>query len=116
MKIEHVLKAREFSRILQKGRKVSGQLLALYIEHNARGNRVKVGIITPKKCIPTAVRRNYIRRCIYAHFRDPKEGVRLGTTVVARIKGNTRGTNKKPLAAILRGELRNLTEKAGVLQ
>jgi len=116
VKIDHVLKAREFSRILQKGRKVSGQLLSLYIEHDARGNRIKVGIITPKKCIPTAVRRNYVRRCIYAHFRDPKEGIRLGTTVVARIKDNTRGTNKRPMAALLRSELRSLTEKAGVLQ
>ncbi|MDP8299082.1 MAG: ribonuclease P protein component [Candidatus Tantalella remota] len=116
MKIDHVLKAKEFSRILHKGRKVSGQLLSLYIEQDARGSRIKVGIITPKKWIPTAVRRNYVRRCIYAHFRDPEEGIRPGTTVVARVKSDTRGTSRKPLAVTVKSELRELTEKAGVMK
>jgi len=113
VKIKHILKAAEFAEILGKGRKYRGKAIAIHTIKTADPKDLAIGLIVPKKQAPKAVTRNYIRRVIYAFFRDNIAENRKGGKIVVRVTDSLADLKKKPLSGYIKEELKALVKKAG---
>lgn len=114
MKIKHILKSVEFAEILKNGLKANGRKMALYVLDKRSTEEPAVGIIISKKMVPNAVRRNYIRRRIYAFFSDEGRCLKRGRDTVIRVSASLKAEKKKALAQLIREELGALVDKAGI--
>jgi len=113
VKIKHILKSQEFADILKNGTKVRAKSIALYVKHG-RGKEISVGIITPKRYISRAAKRNYLRRVIYSHFREEAESIIRGNAIVVRIIGPL-DERRKSLYREIKENLVSLTQKAKIV-
>ena len=115
MKIKHILKTKEFADILSGGEKIRGKTLAMYVrrEKNTSGP-LAVGIVVSKKLVPRAVTRNYIRRVMYASFRESGFSRKHETSVVVRVTRAVDRVGKRSLSREIRAEIGTLATKAGI--
>lgn len=109
--MRHILKSLEFASVLKSGRKLKGKTLSAHIKQPTEGNDLAVGCIISKKVAPQAVKRNYIRRLIYAYFRENERFLKEGAEIVIRLEKNISGQKKKAISREIREELKSLTEK-----
>ncbi len=115
MKIQHIKKRQEFARVLEKGVKQRGKAISLYVLADQEAKNPHIGVIVPKSLAPLAVQRNYMRRLIYATFREQAVSQRSGGVLVAvKLVKNTKGEKKAALSRAIRDELKALLLKAGL--
>lgn len=76
---------------------------------------ITAGLIIPKKEVPLAVERNYIRRAIYAFLTEKEKNARDGAKMVIRLAGET-PFKKKKISLELRESLEELLKKANITQ
>ena len=113
MKIKHILKSKDFAEIIKSGEKVRGRTITLYVKRGGKEKEAGIGVTVPKASAPLAVKRNYVKRRIYAYFRE--RGFReQGLKVIVRVVSNIRDLKKKPLSKEIKNELETLAEKAGI--
>lgn len=112
MKIRHILKSRDFATVLEKGDRIKGSIFSLYLLEEKTGSPA-VGIIIPKKLARLAVQRNYLKRLIYAFFREqacfPEK---TGPMIVVRLTKDISSTKSRQLSGEFTAELGKLLEKA----
>lgn len=114
MKIRHILKSRDFAEVLQKGDRVKGGMFALYIAKDEAKN-LRVGVILPKKQARLAVQRNYLKRLIYAIFREKAGKLHENRTMaVVRLMKDVSGKKRKELSGESVKDLEMLLKKAGI--
>ncbi|MEA3488737.1 MAG: ribonuclease P protein component [Candidatus Omnitrophota bacterium] len=111
MRIRHILKSRDFTEIIESGRKVRGRTIAAHFKKDKDSKELTIGIIASKRFIPTAVKRNYIRRLIYAYFREYGDSLAPGVRAVIRVARNVGGIRKNQLAREIREELTRIFHK-----
>ncbi|MFH1552901.1 MAG: ribonuclease P protein component [Candidatus Omnitrophota bacterium] len=114
MKIRHILRSKDFADIFSSGKKLKGKTVSLYSSRSASEEGISVGVVVSKAMAPLAVTRNYIKRLIYAFFREKDASLAKNFKVVVRLIRNVRGQSKRPLSKELREELERLTKKAGI--
>lgn len=114
MKIKHIVRSTEFAEIFKTGERTRGKTVSLYVKRGGEEEGPAVGIAVSKKAASRAVRRNYIRRLIYAYFREHAELLEKGVKVVVRAAGDLNGSGKQALSRVIREELGSLTKKAGI--
>jgi ribonuclease P protein component len=107
VKIDHVLKSEEFKKVLEKGFRVKGKNLALYVL-DTPGKRLSVGAILSKKNARLAITRNYIKRVLYSFYRE-NSSLRE-KKVVAKLN-KPFDAKGKGLGVLVRNELVMLEEK-----
>ncbi|MFH1846106.1 MAG: ribonuclease P protein component [Candidatus Omnitrophota bacterium] len=116
MKVKHLLKTRDFADILKTSRKESEELVSVRIRPGEKKSAlIRVGIIISKKFAPKAVDRNYMRRIIYAYFSKHGQAFNKEADIIVRLEKNTRSLSKTALSREIRKELKNLTEKKGLI-
>ncbi|MFH1798584.1 MAG: ribonuclease P protein component [Candidatus Omnitrophota bacterium] len=114
MKIRHIVKKHDFTAVFE-GKKTVGNFFALYTRRDVKDEDVfSVGVVVAKKSAPKAVARNYIRRRIYAYFRDKKMFLKGGSSVIFRLRKDIRGVKRKELGRIIPEELSALSMKAKI--
>jgi len=111
VKIHHILKAAEFKDILHKGKKIHGKTVSFYVSPEENSQPLSVGVIISKKQAALAVRRNHIKRLIYAHFRGLGEIALRGRKVIVRLVENVNEQSAREVSLKVREELRALTGK-----
>ena len=111
MKIRHILKSSDFAEILKSGERFKSKLVSIYLERGTGSKTLNVGIAVPKKCAPKAVTRNYLRRLIYAYFREAGGSWAKGARIVVRISSNVAEIKKKPLSKEIRESLETIARK-----
>lgn len=111
MKIRHILNSSDFAEILKNGERFKSKLVSIYLERGAGGRTIGVGVIVPKKCAPKAVTRNYLRRLIYAYFREAGGDWAKGSRIVVRVSSNVAEIKKKPLSKEVRESLGSIALK-----
>jgi len=114
MKIQHVLKSKDFAEIFGKGRKTRGEKISLHIKKCDNEKDLSVGIVISKRFAARAVTRNYARRLIYAYFRDHGDHLRGGFKVVVRVIGDLRDLKKRALSTEIRETLGTLIERTEI--
>ena len=114
MKIEHILSKQEFAAVFEGGKKVSGRKVSLYILRETGRRKISVGIVISKKQVPGAVKRNYLRRLIYAYFRANAGTVENDVKVIVRVTGTLGKEKRASTSKIVTTELEELTQKAGI--
>lgn len=115
MKIAHIQKSSDFNDVVSRGKKTEGKLLSVYSLRSCEGEPLKVGIIISKKTEKSAVRRNYLRRLIYAFFTEKAPGIKERALIVVRVI-KTPGENKrKVISKAIREELEKVAEKARLI-
>ncbi len=116
MKIKHILKATEFADILKTGDKIRGKTICLHLLKTPDEGVAYVGVVIPKKYVPKAVARNYLKRVMYAHFRSMRgDGIRKVRTVI-RVTAGIKRQGKKTTSKEIRAEIEGLLRKAGVAE
>jgi len=105
VKIKHLRKREEFAAIVQGGRKARGGAISVYIGPDGPEEELSVGIIIPKKSIPKAVTRNYLRRVIYAYFQSDGRKWDKGEKVVVRVGAFGKIAGKRAMSREVREEL-----------
>ncbi len=85
--------------------------MVVYISprEDLRRKTVSVGVIISKRLASLAVKRNHLRRVIYAYFRGHESPSLKGRKIVVRLKSNVNKYGKKELSGRVREELRKLT-------
>jgi len=78
---------------------------------SSSGDESAVGLIIPKKMIPLAVTRNYIRRRIYAFFTSLPEKRTKKKRRIIHITKPIKKTKRKNLSEILEEEIKTLLGK-----
>ncbi len=112
MKLEHILKTRDFSDIIKNGKKYKGKSLCLYIKEHVPIKNIAVGVIISKKTAARAVTRNYLKRVIYAFYTDNSEKINTGVNIVLRVISPVEKRKRKSAARHVRLELGELTKRA----
>ncbi|MGB2601008.1 MAG: ribonuclease P protein component [Candidatus Omnitrophota bacterium] len=112
MKIRHILKSKDFVEILKNGEKLKNKLVSAHLKRETGGKELSVGVIVSKKCAPKAVTRNYLRRIIYAYFREAGAKWAKGTRIVVRLSSNVSEIKKRPLSQEVRKNLARIAQKA----
>ena len=82
-------KTDEFSSVFHFRCNRRGRLLDVNAGPNSLGI-ARLGLIVPKKVIPTAVGRNRVKRLLREWFRQNQENL-PGLDIIARLKGGSRG-------------------------
>jgi ribonuclease P protein component len=114
VKIKHILKATEFADILKTGDKIRGKVICLHLLRAPDEGIAYVGVVIPKKYVPKAVERNYLKRVIYAYFRSMRgDGIRKVKAVV-RVTAGIKQRGKKTTSKEIRAEIESLLRKGGV--
>ncbi|MBL7073607.1 MAG: ribonuclease P protein component [Candidatus Omnitrophica bacterium] len=110
MKIKHILKAKDFREILENGKKLTGRAVSLYIQVEKQTGKfpLEIGITTSKKHAARAVKRNYIKRFIYAEFRKAKLRQEVSIRMVVRLIKSVNKMTKKEIARAIRQDLKAL--------
>ena len=110
MKVKHILKPEEFVSLLRKGTRIKGAFFSLfYNTSDPQEKSLFIGVILAKKNISLAVRRNYIRRSIYAFLRtDAKNSILPGKYLVRLDKNVNDIKSKKIIKNILAKDLKFL--------
>lgn len=112
--MRHILKSRDFARVLEKGDRIKGSKFSLYILGEENGV-LRTGVIIPKKLARLAVQRNYLKRLIYAVFREKaQKRDEKGTMAVVRLIGDISSRKRKELFGEIKAELETLLKKAGM--
>jgi ribonuclease P protein component len=114
MKIQHVLKSKDFAEIFEKGRKTREKKISLHVKKCDNEKGFSVGIVISKRFAAQAVTRNYVRRLIYAYFRDHGDYLRGGFKVVVRVIGDLREFKKRALSTEIRETLGMLIERTEI--
>lgn len=114
VKMQHILKSRDFARVLEKGDRIKGSKFSLYVLDEADGV-LRAGVIIPKKLARRAVQRNYLKRLIYAVFlqKAQKRGD-TGTMAVVRLISDISSKKRKELFGEIKAELESLLKKSGM--
>jgi len=98
VKIKHILKTKDFRTLIVNGKKLPGRAVLLYVQETKKNGvfPLKVGVTTSKKQAARAVKRNYVKRLIYAELRKVKvcEDISLGL-IVRLIKPVNKMTRKE---------------------
>ncbi|MFH1552707.1 MAG: ribonuclease P protein component [Candidatus Omnitrophota bacterium] len=116
MKITRAIKTKEFANVLKNGEKKRGAILTLYsLKDLSCAEKLSVGVIVSKRVSASAVRRNYIRRLIYAYFREHKGQATRGTLIAIRVVSDINKKSRKALSLEVRDELKDLTTKAAII-
>lgn len=115
MKIAHILSKREFAAVFEGGKKISGKEVALYILRETGREKISVGIVISKKFVPGAVKRNYLRRLIYAYFRENAEKMKKDIKVVVRVTEKIGEKKRALISKAIIGQLDEVAEKAGIV-
>ncbi|MFH1837407.1 MAG: ribonuclease P protein component [Candidatus Omnitrophota bacterium] len=110
MKIRHILGKKEFVEILNGGKRTRGEKTTVYT--GGTSEEEAVGLIVPKKMVDSAVTRNYLRRSIYAYFRDLPESEGAKKRTVIRIISPIDKTNKKKAGLEIKKEIEKARQKA----
>ena len=111
VKIRHILGSKEFADVLKNGKKTRGKIIFLYSKECAAEERLSVGVVISKRVVPQAVKRNYLRRLIYAYFRETEKVYKKGKQIVVRVMRNTQNMQRKSLGKAVKEELDILTKK-----
>ncbi len=114
MKIKHILKSKEFGEILKNGSKTHGKKISLYVKKEDDGEDISVGIVISRRFVRRAVTRNYLRRLIYAYFRNHEDSLKSGIRVIVRVNGKLEGLGKKSLSGEIRKTLEELVIRKGI--
>jgi ribonuclease P protein component len=118
VKIRHLRKTGDFSYVLAGGEKRRGKTVSLharYGEPTAPGP-LEVGVMVTKKAAPKATLRNYIRRGIYAFFRDFKGAYKPGVKLVVRVVRNIKKEDKRKASKEIREEIERLSGLLGLVE
>lgn len=113
MKIAHILKSSDFNDVVTRGKRAGGELFSVYSLTSPKGEDAKVGIIISKKTEKSAVKRNYIRRLIYAFFREAKS-IKKKTYIVVRMVRPLGKTKRREIKNKVWGELEGTTKRARI--
>lgn len=110
MKIKHILKTKEFSFLIENGRKLRGETVFLYADvTNTPGeSRMSAGVTTSKKYAPRAVTRNYIKRFIYAELRKTTIRKNINIRIIVRLRKYVNNLSRKEIAILIRNDITNL--------
>jgi len=111
VKIRHVRKTAEFLEILSKGRKYNGKTFSLHFLRDPEQETPQIGVILTKKLAPKAVRRNYVKRLVYAFFVENNMTLKPGTRVIVRLIRPVKDFPRKSLSAEIKKDLAALTNK-----
>ncbi|MFH1395630.1 MAG: ribonuclease P protein component [Candidatus Omnitrophota bacterium] len=111
MKIKHLLKAKDFADIMKTGSSVCGKTLCLYRVEEPGADSFAVGITVPKRYVPKAVTRNYIKRLIYAYFRGKEKNYHKNIKIVIRVPSRIKKDSRKVFSRRIIEELDFLTNK-----
>lgn len=111
MKIKHILSSKDFVDIIKNGKKVKGGLFCLYSKKDGSFHNLSIGIVISKKFVPKAVTRNYIKRRIYACFRDLDRENGYSGQIVVRVIRNVDGLSKKGLSKAIKQELDGISPR-----
>ena len=84
--------------------------MAVYTK-DSPGKETAVGLVISKRMAPLAVTRNYLRRLIYAYFRDIPETKKKNKRRIIQITSPIKKTKRKNLARDIQEELKSLLEK-----
>ena len=115
MKIDRIRKTKDFQEVFKDGKKLKGKVFSLYVLNEAGSDAVFMGVVAAKKFAPRAVKRNYIRRLVYAAFREHGASFRRGIRVIARLSHDTGGIKKRPLSKAIGKDIKRLLEQAGII-
>ena len=107
-KIEHIIRSEEFADIVASGKRIRGKTVSLYIKPRERTERLSIGVIISKDFARMAVKRNYIRRLIYAYFRDQSASLEKSNKIVVRLTRNIAGLGRKVLSEEIRQEIERI--------
>ncbi|MFH1310544.1 MAG: ribonuclease P protein component [Candidatus Omnitrophota bacterium] len=111
MKIKHLLKAKDFADIMKNGKRIRGETLCLYELETSDADQAAVGVTVPKRFVPKAVTRNYVKRVVYAYFGRNKEKHDGNKKIVIRVHDTIKKNPRKIFARGIRKELDFLTKK-----
>lgn len=89
-------KTDEFSSVFHFRCSRRGKVLDISVGPND-SNFARLGLIVPKKLMPTAVGRNRIKRLLREWFRQNQEDL-AGLDIIARLKGKTGACNTDEIA------------------
>ena len=113
MKVKHLLKKEDFDNVFKKGKKFQGETIEAYIQKSGQED-IYIGVAIAKKIEPTAVRRNLLKRLVYAYFRDCKSMAAPGVKAVVRFYKKNKETKRKDLSSAVRTELESVLSRAGI--
>ncbi len=111
MKIRHIANKKEFSEIFTQGKICRGRKIAVYRLNDDTTQRISIGLVLSKKYLPKAVQRNYVKRVIYAYFRESAAKIPVGEKIIIRVTGKM-GTNRtrKEAAKTIIEEIKEITK------
>lgn len=114
MKIKHILKATEFANILKTGDKIRGKVICLHLLKVPDEGIAYVGVVIPKRYVPKAVARNYLKRVIYAYFRSMKGDAARKVKAVVRVTASLKEIRKKTISREVRAEIAGMLRRGGI--
>jgi ribonuclease P protein component len=114
VKINRIRKTKDFQDVFKNGKKMQGEIFSVHVLKNT-GTGTAAGATVAKKFAPRAVKRNYIRRLIFATFREKSASLRKDALFVVRLTRSVGEIKTKPLSKAVRKDLIELLEKtAGI--
>ena len=111
MKIKKITGSMDFSDIFKSGNRVQGNILSIHYKKTTESKDVYLGVSVPKKMVPRAVDRNYVKRRILSFFRDEATQKDAGYKIVVRIKEEIKEQKAKIISQKIKKELILLLEK-----
>jgi len=116
VKIRHLTKTAEFRDILKTGRKIKGEKISVHVKLFSEQGDFSVGIIIPKKVVPLATKRNYIRRIIYGFFLSKEKSVLGKRKIVIRVTNMEKKNKRKETLNGINQELNDLLERIKIFR
>jgi ribonuclease P protein component len=116
VKIDRIRKTKDFQDIFKNGKKFKGKLFSLYAWKDGGSGETAAGATVAKKFAHAAVKRNYIKRAIYAAFRERSGDIQRGVKIVVRLSCGVKDIKKRTLSKEIRKDVEDLLLKAGVIK
>lgn len=110
MKIKHILKAKDFRALIENGKKLTGRAVFLYVQVKKQTGKfpLEIGVTTSKKHAARAVRRNYVKRFIYAELRKAELRQDVFIRMIVRLIKPVNKMTKKEIAREIKQDLKVL--------
>ncbi|MFH1878707.1 MAG: ribonuclease P protein component [Candidatus Omnitrophota bacterium] len=112
--MRHIAQKQEFTEIFERGERKKGTYLSFYLLGAEQEPEIAVGLVISKKVAKKAVIRNYLRRTIYAFFRENRNNFQKGFKLIVRGIKEVSELKKKDLSLEIRKELDFLCSMSGI--